>query len=167
MRVPSLISPPEPGSASLPDPAAARLRFGTASELAALRIVGFLIGTPAVLASDTAPAGERERRELPLGVLAPVARRECDFFCFLRDDSLPLRSEALAEPLRLSAFFSGCLLARFDGVFCFDDGADPVAAAAATPEPALAPLAAASSASFLACSSRSRSSSVSVESVCE
>jgi hypothetical protein len=155
LRVPSLISPPDPApSPSLPDPAPpGRGRLPSVSLLTIVRIAGFLL----VCEEDPpscAPAGERDRGVFPLGVLAPVPKRECAFFCFLRDDSFPLRSEALADPLRLSELRSGCLLLRFDGVLFFDESpCDPFAACSAC------------SASFFCCSSRSRSSSESVESV--
>ena len=90
---------------------------------------------------------------MPLGVFAPVPSRDvvdC-FFCFLREDSLPLRSEACAEPGRLTPYL---LELPFEGVLFFDELAEPSALAF-------------SSASFVSRASRSRSSSVLAESLWE
>lgn len=59
-------------------------------------------------------------RDPGIGVLVPVGWEECFFFCFFRDDSLPLDSEGFGDPERfkLFDFFMGSVcLGRPEGVF--------------------------------------------------
>lgn len=63
----------------------------------------------------------REAKGLPLSVASLSLPPPPNFFCFLREDSLPLASERLGEPGRLRAWdddsLSGSLvLGRFEGV---------------------------------------------------
>lgn len=117
LRVPSLISPPERASPSLPEPAPVvreRLLSGRErtsvdlSELTVRRTWEGLrwAGTPerAVAGSEGGKiAGDLGRERGPFGVETPVWRLDglaYFFLCFLRDDSLPLASDMLGEPGR-------------------------------------------------------------------
>lgn len=176
LRLPSLISPPEPApSPSLPDPAPPRerlmgsaLTFGRADVLrggweparAAPASGAVLVGRG---------MGDRGLDGGPLGVDMLVLSFEPSFFLtFLREDSLPLASERLGEPGRLreeedEVRLRGpeCLFSRLEGVLVpfeeepegdFSLGLSPVFF---------------SSASFFSCSSLRRSVSVSDDSLCE
>ena len=114
--------------------------------------------------------GDREREGGPWGVLTPVVRFDevpCFFFCFFRDDSFPLASDAFGEPARFKVFEavrfegSGCLLARLEGVLL------PLTGAPAVPCEDLDFFSSAffSSASFLSSSSFRRSVSESSDSL--
>lgn len=141
LRVPSLISPPERASPSLPEPApVARERLlsdreGRSVDLSELTVKRTLEGLRWAGAAGRAPAesgggktaGDLGREGGPLGVDTPVWRLDglaCFFLCFLREDSLPLASEILGEPGRFRELEetdlwleSRGLLGRFEGVF--------------------------------------------------
>ena len=140
LRVPSLISPPESASPSLPEPAAAvreRLlsdRGGGSLDLSKLAVRRTLeglrwTGAPGRVVAESVGrkiAGDLGREGGPLGVDTPVWRLDglaCFFLCFLREDSLPLASEMLGEPGRFTELEetnlwleSRDLLGRFEGV---------------------------------------------------
>ena len=115
LRLPSLMSPPEPApSPSLPD-APPRGLFLRLSVPDPTRTAGGFFCSCA--ASCEIGAGDLDRDLLPFGVLAPVLSLEpVDFFNFFREDSFPLASDALADPGLRADFGSRCLLGRFDGV---------------------------------------------------
>lgn len=103
--VPSLISPPEPApSPSLPEPAFER---------------ECLVPAPGADEDGSAKLGDIG---LEGGCTGCEDERPLCFLCFLRDDSLPLASEMLGEPGRLSeesglGLGRGCLAGRPEGVF--------------------------------------------------
>jgi len=117
-RAPSLMSPPEPAppSVSLPEPPPR----------------GRLTGRPDVLrervgwgAEDGGARGGEPGREGGCRVLFAWAWgcdddvRGCFFFCFLREDSLPLASELRGDPGRLRLFMDEEILS---GLSCFLEG---------------------------------------------
>ena len=116
LRVPSLISPPEPAapSPSLPDPAFER---GCREKLEGLREIA---GRDPSGADDE---GGRRFGEVGRegGWMGCEPALPSNIRCFFRDDSFPLASEMLGEPGRLRDLElvegSGCLLKRPDGVF--------------------------------------------------
>jgi len=141
--VPSLISPPEPASPSLPLPARARGRLlsvlrvveeisvsleGSTLSLTMEDLRGFEgcgrdegSGAEEVRGTD---AGDLGREPGGTGVDVPVGWEEeaCFFLCFLREDSVPLASERLGEPGRLRELEDDFLrgsecLGRPEGVF--------------------------------------------------
>lgn len=108
LRVPSLISPPEPAlpSVSLPEPWR--------------RFAGILGSLPICIGGDPGREGAwRVEDAWGWGVV-----RGCFFFCFLREDSLPLASEFRGDPARFFKLVveverlrgSACLEGRPDGV---------------------------------------------------
>lgn len=115
--------------------------------------------------------GDLGRDGGPLGVDMPVLSLEdspCFFLGFLREDSLPLASERLGEPGRFSEVEdavrlrgSECLLERLEGVFVPLEE-EPEGGLSLGLSPVFF-----SSASFFACSSFSRSASVSDASLCD
>ena len=177
LRVPSLVSPPEPApSPSLPEAAVpgprGRLSGREGIAAGALRSGCCWVWEGGRGAEEGGGGfGDRGREGGPLGVEMPLWRdepRPCCFFFFFRVDSLPLASERLGEPGRLSepedAVRSrelACLLGRWEGVFVplVDEPEEggTFAFSAAT--------AFFSSASFFVCSSFRRSASESEESL--
>ena len=96
LRLPSLISPAEPApSPSLPEPAPPRDRLSSFPRA----VVGFFCPGPRFTEFC---AGDLGREAGSVGVFTPEPRVEavpCLFFCFLRDDSLPLPSDP-GDPAR-------------------------------------------------------------------
>ena len=175
LRLPSLISPPEAASPSLP-PLAPALRGRLLSGLSAVtlsRIVDALRCGPGAGAEELGgKAGDLGREGGPLGVEVPVPgwRVEgCLFLCFLRADSLPLASERLGEPGRLREAEED----RWLGSFCFEGRPEGVEVPLVeVPEGGWGSLSLSfseavffSSSSFLRCSSFRRSSSESSDSL--
>ena len=147
LRVPSLISPPE---ASLPEPASGRGRFWAVVDVGSLllRMVGggCCCCCGGMLVREEGSGAEEEGtksgdigRERGLRVEGWGWDEEGGWrwFCFrfLREDSLPLASEALGELGRLMLFDEvvrlkgwGCLLARLEGVLLPEEGLEAFAA---------------------------------------
>ena len=163
LRLPSLMSPPDPApSPSLPEPAP-RGRFSSFPRVAVVFFFKLAVPLERPAFVSELMAGERER-EGPFGVLTPEARPDdvpCFFFCLFCADSFPLASERSWDPERFSVLevalrWGSCFL-RPDGVLV------PFVEA---PEPGKVPFFF-SSASFWFSSSLRRSSSESSLSLCK